>query len=412
MTRRPLLLPTQPARLLPWLAVLASAPALAQPIQPDTWALKAGYTRLTDNNLFRLPDAANVLALTGRDSSSEQIGVATVGISFNKAYSLQRVELDVSLVDYRYQNFDYLSFTARNYTAAWRWSFTPRLRGSLTSDRQETLNSFSDYQGGTVRTQRNLRTDSATGFDALYEVTGGWRLLGGVSQRKQVNEQALLADSDYSARSAHLGARYDFASGSTLGVKATASSGSYLNRSLSATGLVDDGYDQTDAELRLRWVIGGQLTANANVGYVQRTHPHFGQRDYSGNNAGLGVNWNLSGKTAVSANLSRQLGSYQASYANYSQTDKLSVGPNWQISAKTFLGLRHDIAQIDYLDAPGGASAISRQDTLRDTTLSAVWQPTRAATLNASFINASRSSTLAGLDYRSRVVTLSANYTF
>jgi len=398
--------------LVPTLCLGVAGAAWAQQAAEPGLQLRASAALMQDSNLFRLSDSANVKTSTGKDSAAETIGVTTLGLTYNKAYSLQRIELDVSLVDYRYQNFDYLSYTARNYTAAWRWSLTPRLHGSLSSDRKETLNSFADNQGSTAPTQRNLRTDTSNGFNAVYEITGAGRLLGGVSQAKQVNEQALVADSDYSITSANLGARYEFASGSTITYKATASNGKYLNRSLSQSSLVDDGFDQTESDLRLHWVVSGKLTADINAGFVERTHPHFAQRDYSGPQAGASLNWAISGKTSLSAEVSRRLAAYQTSYSNYSQTDKLSVGPSWRLSAKTALSLRYDISHIDYLDAPTGASQISRQDTVRDTTLSLAWQPRQSATLNAAFTNATRSSTLPGIDYQSRIATFSASYNF
>jgi exopolysaccharide biosynthesis operon protein EpsL len=372
----------------------------------------ASASVLQDNNLFRLSDSANVKASTGKDSAAETVGITTLGVSYSKDYSLQHIELDVSLADYRYQNFNYLSYTARNYSAAWRWSFTPRLRGSISSNRNETLNSFADYRGGSAFSQRNLRTDSNTGFDAVYEASAAWRMLGGVAQNKQVNEQAVVADSDYSASSAYLGASYELASGSSLTYRATASRGSYLNRSLSATALIDDAYDQTESDLRLHWVFSGKLSANVNAGFVQRTHPHFAQRNYSGPQMGANLNWAISGKTSLAAELSRRLGAYQTNYANISQTDKLAVGPNWQLSPKIALGLRYELSNIDYLDAPTSASSLSRQDSLRDTTLNLAWQPSQSATVNASLTSSTRSSTLAGSDYRSRLATVSANYNF
>jgi exopolysaccharide biosynthesis operon protein EpsL len=397
--------------LVPTLCLGVAGAAWAQQAEPGL-QLRASAALMQDSNLFRLSDSANVKASTGKDSAAETVGVTTLGLTYNKAYSLQRIELDVSLVDYRYQNFDYLSFTARNYAAAWRWSLTPRLHGNLTSNRKESLNNYSDYVGSSLRTQRNLRTDTSNGFDAVYEITGAGRLLGGVSQAKQVNEQALVADSDYSISSANLGARYEFASGSSITYKATASNGKYLNRSLSQSSLVDDGFDQTESDLRLHWVVSGKLTADINAGFVERTHPHFAQRNFSGPQAGASLNWAISGKTSLSAELSRRLGAYQTSYSNYSQTDKFSVGPSWQLSAKTALSLRYDISHIDYLDAPTGTSQTSRQDTVRDTTLSLAWQPRQSATLNASISNATRSSTLPGIDYQSRTATFSASYNF
>ena len=390
-----------------WLGLLHGGQARAE----DGLQLSASVAQTQDSNLFRT-DGAMVKTPTGLSSAAERIGTTTFGLGFHKAYSLQRVELDVSLVDYQYQNFDYLSFTAKNYTAAWRWSFTPRLRGNLTSSRKEALNSFSDYATNTLINQRNQRTDTNNGFDAIYELSGPWRLLAGMSQQKQVNQQALLTDSDFSANAAQLGARYEFASGSNLAYTFKASSGSYINRALSATNLYDDGYQQTDSDLRLRWLASGKVTANFNIGYVQRTHPNFSRRNYSGVNTGVNINWNLTGKTTLSAEWSRRLASYQTNDANYSQTDSLSVGPSWQISTKTFVGLRHEVAQVDYLGEPFGTVATPRQDTNRSTTLSLVWQPRQQATLSASLANTARSSSLPGNDYSSRQATLSANYSF
>lgn len=113
-------------------------PAWAQ--EEPTIRLSAAYARQTDSNLYRLSATSltNAQTLIGRADASEQIGITTLGVNFNKAYSLQRLELGLNLVDYSYQNFSNLSFTAQNYTAAWRWALTPRLTGNLTRERSET----------------------------------------------------------------------------------------------------------------------------------------------------------------------------------------------------------------------------------------------------------------------------------
>ena len=173
--------------------LVAAFPAMAQ--EDSGLTLSASYAMQTDSNLFRLPASANVQAQTGKSSAAEQIGVSTLGIGFNTTQSLQKFELDASVVDYRYQNFSYLSFNAINYNAAWRWSITPRFTGSVTVDRKETLNSFSDFNGFNTR---NTRIDSNNRLDTVYELDGPWRLVAGVGQTKQSNEKALVAGGDYS----------------------------------------------------------------------------------------------------------------------------------------------------------------------------------------------------------------------
>ena len=390
---------------LAFLVLLGAAPAWAQ--EQDTFKLRAGYAVKTDSNLYRLSSSANALALVGRNDASERIGTTTLGVSFNKAYSLQRLELDLSLVDYSYQNFTDLSFTARNYAAAWRWSLTPRFHGSLTSDRKETVNNFSDDQGANRITRRNQRTNSNTGFDATYEIDGTWRMLGGFTNTKQTNESAT---DDSSFNTANVGVRYAATSASALTYSVKTSKGEYLN-----IASANSEFNQLDNEVRVFWVLSGNTTANLNAAYISRSHPNAPQRDYSGLNTSATVNWNVTGKTALAASWVHQLSSYQTAYSNYAQTDRLSLGPTYQVSPKVYLGLRYDLARIDYLGSPTAAPIAQRKDTTRDTTLSLNWQPYQKVALNASVQKSTRDATVTNLlplDYTSTMGTLSAQIDF
>ena len=389
------------------LVVFSSAPAWAQ--IEDTFKFNAAYSRHSDSNLFRLPAGVDANTLIGKSSAAEQIGITSLGFNFNKAYSLQRFELNLSLIDYQYQNFSYLSFAAHNYDAAWRWSLTPRLRGNFTTARNETLNSFADFQGFNLR---NQRTNTNTRFDGIYEIDGPWRVLGGLSQSAQTNLQPLVAEGDYSATSADLGLRYVLASGSSLSYALKTATGTYLNRVLSPAGLFDDGFNQIDNELRLHWVVSGNSSADLSAAHINRTHPHYDQRDFSGLNAAIKLNWNLTGKSALTAGWAREISSYQTGSTNYTQTERFSIGPVWQVSPRAVVRLRHEVAQRDYLGPPTGVLVPQRSDTTQDTSVSFDWQPYQYLTLSASLQNARRTSNLAGLDYDSNLAIFSAQFTY
>lgn len=396
----------------PFLPTLLAACALlatgAQAQTRDTLQLNASVARLTDSNLFRLSDSANPVALIGRSSAAENIGVTAVGLNITKAYSLQRLELDLKLVDYQYQNFDYLDFTARNYQAAWRWSLTPRFTGNLTTDRNQVLNSFTDFQNFSVR---NQRTTTNTRFDGVYQIDGVWRALGGVARASQVDQQNIATESAFKANSADVGVRYNWASGSTLSYVLKQSSGNYLNRNLSSVALLDSSYSQTDHTVSARWAATDKTTASASVAHISRSHPNFPQRNYSGLNSSLSLRWTASAKTALTASWARELASAQTTTSNYTQTDRFSVGPVWQVGPKTVLRLRHDMAQRDYLGNPGLAVS-PRQDTTRDTTLSFDWQPATSLTLSASVQSGTRTSSQPGLDYTANQANVSAQITY
>lgn len=384
-----------------------TTPAWSQ--HSDTLILKAETSIRSDSNLFRLPTGVNTEAVIGRPSAAEKIDINSLSLNFSTSLSLQKLELAINLSNYKYQNFNYLSFVAHNYSAAWRWALTPKLRGNLVSQRQETLNSFADYQGFD---QQNLRTNKNNRLDAMYDLDGTWSVNAGLSKSTQVNQQALNTTEDYSASTAELGIRFSAASGSAVNYTLRNASGSYLERILPSPSLMDDAFKQTDSEMRLHWVITGKSTADLYANQIARTHPHYPQRDYSGRSAGVNFNWSLSGNTALAANWSRELSSYQTSYASYTQTDRVSVGQIWQLGAKTVVRARYEVAQIDFLGSPFGPLATRRSDTTSAASLTFDWQPHQYITISTSLENASRKSSLAGLDYESKMATVSAQFSY
>lgn len=392
-----------------------TAAALSASPMPCAWAqdsspvkIKVGYSVQTDSNLFRLPAAANSTALIGRPSAAEQIGITSMGLNFSTAQSLQKFEFNANLVDYKYQNFSHLNFFARNYDAAWRWALTPRLTGNFTSDLKETLNSFADYQGY----NGNQRSDTNTRLDAHYGLVGPWLLIGGVTQSKQMNQQTVVAGGDFSSTSVDLGVRHAFPSGSAITYAAKVANGNYLNRVVPSVGFYDDSFQQIDHDFRLHWVLSGASVANINLAHINRTHPTYGQRDFSGFNTGISINWTITGKTALDASYTHTLGSYATATSNYSLTDRITLGPVWHIDSKTQLGLHHAWAQIDYLGSPNAITNNQRRDMTRDTRLTFSWQPYQQLVINASLQNLTRGSNQAGLDYDSSVAMLSAQLSY
>ena len=394
------------AIVCPLMVGLAS-PAWAQ--SGDTLTLNAALTQQTDNNLFRLSDATLANLPAGIPTAAESISVSSVGLNLNKAYSLQRLELTVNFVNTQFKNFGFLDSVSSNYDAAWRWSITPRFKGNLSAQRNETLNSFADFQN---ISQRNQRTNKNTRFDAAYDVGAEWQLLAGVARSSQTNEQAVLDQGDFTTEAADSGIRFSYASGSSLTYSLTRTNGTYLNRVLSPANLQDIAFNQNDQTLRLRWAISEKTVANISVAHINRTHPNFASRNYKGLTASANFNWNVSAKTALTASLARELSSYQTFNANFAQKDRFSLGPTWQISPKAVIRLRHDIAQTSYRGTLSGTSPDSRADTTHDSSVSFDWQPHQRLTLSASLQKATRDSNITGLDYSSTLATVSAQFNF
>ena len=389
------------------IALAASTSAWAE--GADDLRLRASIGLLHDSNLFRLPSNANTQALIGRASAAETINITALGLNYNKAYSLQRVEFDLSYTDYRYQTFSYLDFAAVNYRGAWRWSYTPHLHGNLSTSRNQTLNSFADFQGFN---QRNVRIDSDTRADAEYELDANWRLLGGLTQYSRKNGQPLVQEGDYNSRAADAGLRYVLASGSSARYTVRRTDGTYTNRNLPSPGFFDNGFTQSDNELQSNWVISPDTAAEFRAGHRSRQHTNFPQRDFSGFTGGANLSWAITGKSALVAGWTRELGAYETFNSNFVQTDRLSIGPVWQVSPKTSVRAQLAHAVLDYRGAPLTVLPPQRRDTTRDASVSLDWQPFTYLALSASLQNTRRSSNQPGLDFNSNLINLSAQFTY
>lgn len=375
----------------------------------DPISFVAAINQMHDNNLFRLPASTNPQTVLGKSTKAEDITVTSLALKVNKAYSLQRFELEASLVDYRYNTFSYLSYSAQPYKAAWRWSLTPHLHGNLTTDRTTTQNSFADYTGYSAR---NTHTQESTRFDGAFDLSGSWHLLAGVAQSTSTDSQATLGQSNSRINTAEGGLRYNLPAGSALSYIHRRGQGNYYNRpDPTLYGLTDNRFDDTENEFRLFWPLTGKTSLDARLAHIDRKHTHYGARDYAGNVGNINLGWSVFGKSSLSLGLARELASYQTFTSSYTSTDRLTVAPYWQIGSKTGLRAKYDYAQRDYLGAIVATPANSRSDTLRTVMIALEWQPLRSVLVSTSLQNEKRTSNQAGLDYESNMLGVTAQLT-
>jgi exopolysaccharide biosynthesis operon protein EpsL len=354
----------------------------------DVVTYRASVAISQDDNFLRGPTATAV---------TEEIYTQNIGARIAVPYSLQRFELDIGLTNYkqkRFSNFDYLS---KNYTGSWFWSYTPRLRGTLSTSRTESLNATSDSVNPGLR-NRNVST--ITGLTAEYELGGALRVLGGYTSSRSINEQALIGQSDNQSNSYNTGLRYSLASGSSVGYGFQRSFGSSTN-----------GYVQTTHSLNGAWQPGGSTSVTVRVAHSDQHYSLTPEYDFSGISGSASMVWRLTGKTTLTTGWQRDLASFQTSGSTHTRTDTLSVAPAWQVNAKNSVGASYRYSLRSNQGSPTGI-ADQRHDILRDTSISYSWQPRQFATVSTSYTHSVRTSDNIGLDYISRLASLSAQFSF
>ena len=278
----------------------------------DTFNVTAGTTFLYDSNVFRLSDIADPFFFTGKNTRADHIITTTAALSVNKLYSMQRFEVNGSLVDNRYHNFDYLNFLGKNGTGTWHWYLTPYFYGRLTGNHREALQNFADITGFQNSTTKNLRTDNNARFDAVLELDGVWRLIGGLAYDVRTNSRLLNQDFDNRVASVEGGVRYAFPSGSSLTYKVRAGDGEFFKREQPLPQqLFDTHFTEIEHELRLIWLVTGKASIDTRVGHYARDHAHFPQRNFDGFVGNVNVNWAITGKTRMLLGWARDLANMQ-----------------------------------------------------------------------------------------------------
>lgn len=388
-------------------AAIGLLPVQAQADEYDTLNVTVGASVTYDSNLFRLPDGTDAPANFG-GGRSDLITVGTVGLRLNKPYSQQRFLVDVSQSFYRYNNFSFLDFEALNYDAAWLWHLTPRISGTLTADRTESLAGFQD-----VRTfQQVIRVRERYGATMDAWLTGPWHLLLGVRQTEQKDSKAVTAEQSFEASSYEFGLKYLATSGNWLALKHRRSSGDYVNRPLDAVNLFDNAFREYQTELSAEWKPTGMSALSGHVSWLERTHPNFSPRDFSGPGADIVYTWTPRAKLRFDASASRTITTWWDDDASYRTNNIFSFVATWEATAKVSAGARLTFIERDYRGAVGPVTAAPRNDSEHNAQVFVVWKMLRNSYIRASIEHLARSSNRAGLDYDAFIATLSASLLF
>lgn len=389
-------------------AIIALTAPLCHADALDVVNVVAGVSAKYDDNLLRLPSGQDTSALTGRTGRGDRILTSFAGLRVDQPYSLQHFKLDLTWTAYRFQNFDYLDFNAKEYRAAWLWSLTPYLKGTLSADRKQQLNDFRDYRSYTAA---NIRTTGNRVFDADWSPHGNWHLLAGFRQMEQTNSQVFNEESDVKVNGLNVGLNYQFPSGTSVTLMTALRQGEFTKRTLSPVNLLDTGYDERESEARLEWPITEKSRLNLRTSYLDRTHDHFERRDFDGWTGRMEYVWRPAAKLHLNATAASEIASYQSTESSYSQNDSVGLLLGYEVSPKVKVNLNGSLYERRYL-GDGVVSNIGRVDTGSSVMLGADWMPLRSLKLSASVQQNRRQANVAGADFEGNIAEVSAQILF
>lgn len=394
-----------PAGVLLALTVLCAAaePALAQ---DHPLGLRLRSTVLWDGNVFRLPaEAADPQSARGISGKADRIATSLVGLVLDKAYAQQRVQLELTQTAIRYDKFSTLNRDAFEYRGNWRWHLTPRISGSVSASRSESLVSFEDEQV----VQRIVRVTSNRGATVDGWLFGGWHLLAGVSETTTTSSgQAALAVPDSSQTSGHLGFKYESASLNSISLTRRSSQGTNVAQ---AGAFAGGAFTQRETELAAAWAVSAKSAFNGRLTGVERRNENLPERDFSGVSGEVRYAWTPTAKLSLSASAARSLAPYFAAGSTYRVEDAVSIAPTWRLAPKVTLRARLDRREQAYRGA-AAVSGTERRDVLRGVELAADWAAHPRLSLSATLRRDRRDSTDAASKFAATTASLTAAANF
>jgi hypothetical protein len=352
------------------------------------WRLQAGVEH--DSNVLRAPSAV-----------SDRIGVLGAGLRVEAPYSLQRLTLEADLTARRFDRLGGLNHELLNYRAAWDFSLTPRLRGTLAS-RQEQDRDLTDAGAGQMQVDR--RTDRRTSLQASFEPGGGWVSEAAIEQARLRSDAPGAIDAAVDLNSLRLAGGHTFGSGIRLLAQVRRGEGRYRD---AAAG----DFRETGLDLLLRGLRQSAVSVDARVGHLRRRHDLVGARDFEGPVGEAQVAWQAGAKTRLEIDAARELGHYGAEGGGRVRSWRLALGPVWEAGAHTTLSLRHAMERQAW-DVAATAPDAGRVDRLRTTSVSLQWRPRAWFTLEGQLRGIRRDSSLSGFRFRAEVTSLMARLDF
>ncbi|HSI22031.1 MAG TPA: XrtB/PEP-CTERM-associated polysaccharide biosynthesis outer membrane protein EpsL [Methylophilaceae bacterium] len=360
-----------------------------------------------DSNLFRLSGSEDPEPTLGRSQKSDIIYTTNAGIRIDKPYSLQRFVVEAMVVDNRFKTYDFLDYTAFNYSAAWHWNLTPRITGVLLAEQKQEMNSFAEFR----EAEKNVQTSNVRLFTVDGDLGGGFHAIGGLLDVRARNSKTFDAVGDYQQDGFEVGGKYVASSQNWISLLQRETDGEYRGRELDPVAQLDSGFEQSETEANMFWRFTGKSSIDAKLGYLKREHDNFDDRDYSGMVGRLLYRWDITDKTQLNVSVARNLYSYQEAENSYYIAETFSISPVWEYSPKTTFRARYDYSEREYRGAIVSIPEL-RDDRLQMFLLAADWKATRNIIVTGALQRDKRSSNFEDFDYNATSASINAQFLF
>lgn len=331
------------------------------------------FNMLYDNNLLRLSDAVDPVAITGKSDKSDFIKQIAAGFDMDWTLSRQHILVKALINQNWFQNFSTLDYLGWDTLAQWNWQMGNHFNGEIGYANSQTMGGFGQLNSLVSNLQNNQRSFVNAGY--LFHPNG--KIKFGLFRTEYQFVDKIRQFSNNIEDNAELDLQYLSPTGSVLGFRLLATDGSYPNRSFTAGDIQDNAYTRMNYALTWDWKASDKTRAEGNLGYTQQHFAHLGDRDFSGITAQLGLRWQASEKTRLELTAKRDINQAQNLSSSFLLNQGVWFNLAWQATPKIAVTLPVSYQEQKYLGAAdAGAVGLPQQkDTVGNVGLNLTYHP-------------------------------------
>jgi hypothetical protein len=385
------------------IALLGLSAAATARESGDPFSLMISEQITSDENVYRLPEAFDVVSLVAdpRASRDDLIARTSATVDGTWAVGKQDFALHLTVDDNRYTDNAMLNNTSGNGRADWSWQLGRDWSGQLGATYGRALAGFvnSRFFGKDV-------LESSDYHGAIrYELTPHWNLSAKGRYAEGSHDTDARRADNFESRSSTFGVGYLTRRGDELALRYRRTTTRFPN---AVAGGLFTGRDYTDraASFDMSYAFTVKTSLQGSLGYLWRHYPQNVLGDFAGPVWSAALRWEPRAKTRVQITQFQELTAYLDAESSHFQARGTRLSLAWLPTSKITLSFDASRESHDYTGFDVAALGTpSRGDRLASWQAALRYTPVQMLAVDVNYRSERRNTNRALYEYDDRVIS-------
>jgi hypothetical protein len=316
-------------------------PAVAQNEEGDVISLTAGLGVTRDSNVLRVRDGTNTEAYGGNGMSDTYLR-GTLGISFDRLISRQRLQMSAEVDGYKYNEYSDFDNVGYNAGLNYDWVIGRPFFGRAGGRFYQYQPAIQDRGLLQPETERNEVRRQTLYLNGGIRFTPSWSAIAGWDLDRRRNSSALYEDADTDYNTLEGGVRFAPGTGTEIDVVYRRTDGDYKNLQVTGpeglpllTGPRSSDFSQDALVARVSYRPSEDSRLAGRIGYTKRDYDVDTGRNFSGITTGFDVEWAQSGAIRWLVSIARDIEPDDSAITStYADAKSIALRPSIQATGK------------------------------------------------------------------------------